>query len=159
MTNAGRAVRLVLASLLALGSAVSLAAAPESVTLQLKWQHPFQFAGYDAALEKGYYRDNDLDVRFVEADPESNVADEVMAGRADYSVSTSAPFLERSSGRPVVAPGRHRRGAAAVVSRRRRHSGHRRRGHHDRRFAGTTEPTHASRNERARNGGCGTHEE
>ncbi len=103
MTNAGRAVRLVLASLLALGSAVSLAAAPESVTLQLKWQHPFQFAGYDAALEKGYYRDNDLDVRFVEADPESNVADEVMAGRADYGVSTSAPFLERSSGRPVVA--------------------------------------------------------
>ena len=103
MTNAGRALRLVLASLLALGSAVSLAAAPESVTLQLKWQHPFQFAGYDAALEKGYYRDNDLDVRFVEADPESNVADEVMAGRADYGVSTSALFLERSSGRPVVA--------------------------------------------------------
>lgn len=87
----------VLASLLALGSAVSLAAAPESVTLQLKWQHPFQFAGYDAALEKGYYRDNDLDVRFVEADPESNVADEVMAGRADYGVSTSARSLSAAA--------------------------------------------------------------
>ena len=103
MTHAGRAVRLPFAFFLAFGSAVALAAAPESVTLQLKWRHQFQFAGYYAALEKGYYRDNDLDVRFVEADPETNVVDEVMAGRADYGVSTSALLLERSRGRPVVA--------------------------------------------------------
>ena len=29
----------------------------EKVSLQLKWLHQFQFAGYYVALEKGYYRD------------------------------------------------------------------------------------------------------
>jgi hypothetical protein len=28
----------------------------EKVTLQLKWLHCFQFAGYYAAQERGYYR-------------------------------------------------------------------------------------------------------
>jgi ABC-type nitrate/sulfonate/bicarbonate transport system substrate-binding protein len=28
--------------------------AQEKVTLQLKWQHSFQFAGYYAALQQGY---------------------------------------------------------------------------------------------------------
>ncbi|MBO4227178.1 adenylate/guanylate cyclase domain-containing protein [Bradyrhizobium neotropicale] len=34
----------------------------EQVPLQLKWKHQFQFAGYYAAVEKGFYRDNGLDV-------------------------------------------------------------------------------------------------
>ena len=34
----------------------------QAVTLQLKWQHQFQFAGYYAAREKGFYRDRGLDV-------------------------------------------------------------------------------------------------
>lgn len=29
----------------------------EAVTLQLKWTHAFQFAGYYAAQAQGYYRD------------------------------------------------------------------------------------------------------
>ncbi|MBE0648068.1 MAG: hypothetical protein IH596_09810, partial [Bacteroidales bacterium] len=28
-----------------------------TVKLQLKWKHQFQFAGYYAAIEQGYYRD------------------------------------------------------------------------------------------------------
>jgi ABC-type nitrate/sulfonate/bicarbonate transport system substrate-binding protein len=34
----------------------------EKVSLQLKWLHQFQFAGYYVALEKGFYRDAGLDV-------------------------------------------------------------------------------------------------
>jgi ABC-type nitrate/sulfonate/bicarbonate transport system substrate-binding protein len=34
----------------------------DRVTLQLKWLHQFQFAGYYAALEKGFYREAGLDV-------------------------------------------------------------------------------------------------
>lgn len=30
-------------------------AGAETVKLQLKWKHQFQFAGYYAAIEKGYY--------------------------------------------------------------------------------------------------------
>ena len=85
---------------LALPTSLSLAA--ERVTLQLKWQHQFQFAGYYAALEQGYYRDNGLDVALVEATPQTDVVDEVTAQRAQYGVGTSALLLERSHGKPVV---------------------------------------------------------
>jgi ABC-type nitrate/sulfonate/bicarbonate transport system substrate-binding protein len=29
----------------------------DKVSIQLKWDHMFQFAGYYAAVEQGYYRD------------------------------------------------------------------------------------------------------
>ena len=34
----------------------------EPVTLQLRWVHQFQFAGYYAAIEKGFYGDEGLQV-------------------------------------------------------------------------------------------------
>ena len=46
--------------------ALAPAWALETVTLQLKWSHAFQFAGYYAAVEKGYYREAGLDVRLRE---------------------------------------------------------------------------------------------
>jgi len=98
-----RPVRLVLALfLLALLTSLSRVALAESVTLQLKWQHQFQFAGYYAALEKGYYRDAGLDVKLAEATPETDIVEEVTTRRAQYGVGTSALLLERSHGKPVV---------------------------------------------------------
>jgi ABC-type nitrate/sulfonate/bicarbonate transport system substrate-binding protein len=85
--------------LLALGFPV-LAATP--VTLQLKWTHNFQFAGYYAALEKGYYRDAGLEVRIEEARPGLDVVGQVVSGRADFGVGNSALLLDRHAGRPVV---------------------------------------------------------
>mgnify|MGYP002636255363 CR=1 FL=1 len=38
----------------------------QKVTLQLKWKHQFQFAGYYAALEQGYYREVGLEVELIE---------------------------------------------------------------------------------------------
>lgn len=78
------------------------AQALESVTLQLKWRHQFQFAGYYAALEKGYYRDAGLDVTLVEAKPATNVVEEVVSSRAHYGVGTSELLLARREA-PVVA--------------------------------------------------------
>ncbi len=40
----------------------------QKVSLQLKWRHQFQFAGYYAAIARGYYRDVGLDVSLREAD-------------------------------------------------------------------------------------------
>ncbi len=48
---------------LLLASGGSAATELEKVTLQLKWRHQFQFAGYYAAHEQGYYREAGLDVR------------------------------------------------------------------------------------------------
>jgi NMT1/THI5 like len=41
---------------------LSAAENPETVTLQLKWFHQYQFAGYYAAKEKGFYTEEGLNV-------------------------------------------------------------------------------------------------
>ncbi|MGM0655103.1 MAG: ABC transporter substrate-binding protein [Thermodesulfobacteriota bacterium] len=40
--------------------------ASDKISLQLAWKHQFQFAGYYAALHKGYYHRAGLDVSIVE---------------------------------------------------------------------------------------------
>jgi ABC-type nitrate/sulfonate/bicarbonate transport system substrate-binding protein len=77
----------------------------EPVTLQLKWTHQFQSAGYCLALERGYYREAGLDVTIVEGGPEVNVADEVLSGRATFGVGTSELLLDYAAGKPVVVLG------------------------------------------------------
>ncbi len=75
----------------------------EHVTLQLKWTHAFQFAGYYAAKEQGYYREAGLDVDIKEALPGIDPLKEVLGGRAQFGVGTSSLLLERKAGKPVVA--------------------------------------------------------
>ncbi|MBF0357226.1 MAG: ABC transporter substrate-binding protein [Magnetococcales bacterium] len=79
------------------------ATALDSVTLQLKWTHAFQFAGYYTAKEKGYYRDAGLDVTLTEAGPGIDVVKQVLNGTAQFGVGTSSLLLERHTGKPVVA--------------------------------------------------------
>ncbi len=74
----------------------------EKVTLQLKWMHQFQFAGYYAAIEQGYYRDAGLDVILKEARPDMDFTEEVVSGRADYGIEMPGLLLERQKGKPVV---------------------------------------------------------
>lgn len=81
------------------------ARAEEAVVLQLKWRHAFQFAGYYAAVEQGFYKDAGLNVQLVEGGPETNFAEELTAGRCQYSVALSSMLLHRQAGKPVVALG------------------------------------------------------
>lgn len=76
--------------------------AQERVTLQLKWTHAFQFAGYYAALEKGYYREAGLTVQLLEATPGMDPLESVLSGRAQYGVGTSSLLLAHQAGKPVV---------------------------------------------------------
>lgn len=75
---------------------------PERVRLQLKWRHQFQFAGYYAAVERGYYREAGLDVELIEARPGVDAAQVVLAGGAEFGVGTSDLILLRGKGEPVV---------------------------------------------------------
>lgn len=96
---------LVLRSLVlgALAAALGATQAPlDRVTLQLKWHHQFQFAGYYAAQQQGYYREAGLDVNILEAEPGMDVIKEVVSGRAQFGVGTSALLLSRQQGQPVV---------------------------------------------------------
>src|SRR6266496_4269469 len=77
----------------------------EKATVQLKWLHHFQFAGYYAAVEKGFYREAGLDVTLVEGGPMVEVEKEVVNGKADFGVGTSALLLHRAHGYDLVVLG------------------------------------------------------
>lgn len=75
----------------------------EAVTLQLRWKHQFQFAGYYAAAAKGYYEKAGLEVSIKEGGPKIDTVSEVFNGNAQYGVSGSDILLSRlSQNRPVV---------------------------------------------------------
>ena len=75
---------------------------PRKVTLQLKWKHQFQFAGYYAAIEQGYYKDAGLTVELKEAQPGHDPVRAVLDGEAEFGVGTSELMLLRAKGEPVV---------------------------------------------------------
>ena len=75
----------------------------EVVDLQLRWKHQFQFAGYYAAIEKGFYRDAGLDVRLHEGAPGRMPVEEVLSGKALYGTANSELLLARLTGSPLVA--------------------------------------------------------
>ncbi len=73
-----------------------------SVVLQLRWFHQFQFAGYYAAVEKGFYREAGLEVTLREGGYDTDTTEEVLNCRADYGVTNSEIILHRLSGKPLV---------------------------------------------------------
>ena len=74
----------------------------EKITLQLQWKHQFEFAGFYAAKEKGFYKDVGLDVTFVEFDKNKNIIDELLNGNAEYGLTYSSVIVEYLKGKPLV---------------------------------------------------------
>ncbi|MCB1957546.1 MAG: diguanylate cyclase [Rhodocyclaceae bacterium] len=101
--------RCALRWLLALGigwfaSIAIVAASPtDKVRIQLRWLHQFQFAGYYAALEKGFYQQEGLEVELVEGSPDRQPVREVLAGHAQYAEGNSEVLLARLQGERLVA--------------------------------------------------------
>ncbi|WP_438970630.1 EAL domain-containing protein [Methylophaga sp.] len=75
----------------------------EPVTLQLKWLYQFQFAGYIAAKEKGFYRDVGLDVTIKQRTPDINVIDEVVESHAHYGIGGMGIYAHYANGTPIKA--------------------------------------------------------
>jgi ABC-type nitrate/sulfonate/bicarbonate transport system substrate-binding protein len=65
----------------------------DQVSLQLKWRHQFQFAGYYAAAEKGFYREHGIEVAIREGGPGIDVGSTVALGAADFGVCTNSLLL------------------------------------------------------------------
>ncbi|MDY0122506.1 MAG: diguanylate cyclase [Sulfurimonas sp.] len=78
----------------------------EKVTLQLKWFHQFQFAGYYVAKEMGYYKDVGLDVEIKERDIRYDNIEQVLSGEAQFGVADAVLFLYLAKGSPIkiIAP-------------------------------------------------------
>ena len=83
----------------------SPAQALETVVLQLRWIHQFQFAGYYAALHQGYYLDAGLNVVIGEGGPGADPVGDVLAGRADFGIGTSSLVIDYLKGKPLMMLG------------------------------------------------------
>jgi class 3 adenylate cyclase/ABC-type nitrate/sulfonate/bicarbonate transport system substrate-binding protein len=99
--------KLALLRRLIVGASLALAAshpavALEAVSLQLKWKHQFQFAGYYQALAQGFYRDAGLDVTIREGGPGIDVSEAVADGKADFGVCTASVLRDWAAGRRLV---------------------------------------------------------
>src|SRR6516164_995849 len=69
--------------------------AQDKVTLQLKWLHEFQFAGYYAALQQGYYRAAGFDVDIRPGGPDIDATKAVRDGKAEFGVCTTSVLLAK----------------------------------------------------------------
>jgi len=61
--------------------------APTPVTLQLQWSVQSQFAGYLAAVDQGFYRDQGLDVQIKEGGVDIVPQTVLAQGQADYAIA------------------------------------------------------------------------
>lgn len=76
------------------------------VTVQLKWDHQFQFAGFYAAISQGYYKEAGYDVNLVpRINPDGSFKDtfaELKSGRAQFAVAGPDVLKLLDSGESVV---------------------------------------------------------
>lgn len=93
----------VLVILLWAGSAAAQTGGQDAVRLQLSNTSRFQFAGYYAALDQGYYLEEGLKVSIIERASDESPADEVLSGRAEFGVLASELVRLRLEGKPLVA--------------------------------------------------------
>ena len=76
--------------------------ADENVSLQLKWKHSFQFAGFYMAKEKGFYKEVGLDVTLRELESKVDLVQSVVNREANYGVGDSALIYYKLQKQPIV---------------------------------------------------------
>ena len=80
---------------------------PDNVSVQLKWIHQAQFAGFYVADRKRFYADQNIDVTFNAGGPglpPATIIADLVDGRADLAIISGDQFLAaRSRGEPIVA--------------------------------------------------------
>ena len=97
---------------------ISQGQALENITVQLKWSHQAQFAGFYVAKEKGFYKDENLLVSFLEGGRDIHPAKSMLDNKAQFSVmSPEEIFISRSRAIPVKAIAAiYRRSAVVFLS-------------------------------------------
>lgn len=108
-------IRRVLTSLVFVLSVFISACSPESiatptqspvdkVSLQLQWVTQAQFAGYYVALDKGYYKEEGIDLTIIPGAPDVSSIDMVVSGHRDFGTALLADLtLAVQSKKPVIS--------------------------------------------------------
>ncbi|HUH33545.1 MAG TPA: ABC transporter substrate-binding protein, partial [Daejeonella sp.] len=73
-----------------------------TVRLQLKWNHQFQFAGYYAAHERGYYKDEGIDIRIIEGGKDISPIHVVSEGRAEFGIHDPEVLFKNPKKNPLT---------------------------------------------------------
>ena len=73
------------------------------VSIQLKWKHQFQFAGFYIAKELGFYKDVGLEVELKEFDKNINITNEIGELKSDFGINDSSLIYHKLNGANVVA--------------------------------------------------------
>jgi NitT/TauT family transport system substrate-binding protein len=85
------------------GSGGGDSAAKDKVTLQSKWVVQAQFAGYYAALDQGFYDDENLDVTIKPGGPDIVPEQVVLGGQAEFGINWLDSLLQtRDKGQDIV---------------------------------------------------------
>ena len=87
----------------------------ETVRLQLKWRHQFQFAGYYAAIEQGYFQEAGLKVELIQGDPKLDLSQILLTNQAEYAVMPPSVLIERQQGKPFVVLGAIFQHSATII--------------------------------------------
>jgi len=87
----------------------------QKVSLQLHWKYQFEFAGFIAAKEKGFYKDVGLDVELREYNYGIDIEKEVLSGRATYGIYNSSTLIDYLRGEDIVLLASYFKRAALVL--------------------------------------------
>ena len=74
----------------------------EKVSVALDWKYQFEYAGYIAAKEKGFYRDAGLDVELREYQEGSDVVSDVLNRKSNYGIYNSSIVVDNGKIKPIV---------------------------------------------------------
>ena len=88
------------------GTTIPARSSLQSVSLQLQWVTQTQFAGYYVALDKGWYREEGIDLTINPGGPDLPPVDLIVAGKSDFGTSFLADLcVAVQKGKPVISIG------------------------------------------------------
>ena len=73
----------------------------DTISIYLGWKYQYQFAGYITALEKGFYRDEGLNVKLIEYIHEKGIQD-VISGEFKYGIETGGQLIGKDYGQKLT---------------------------------------------------------
>ena len=88
--------------ILSLVSSLNATEKIEDVSLQFQWKHQFEYAGFYAAQEKGFYKDAGLNVTFKEYKNGMSIINDVVNKRSTYGITYSDLIVDYLHGKPIV---------------------------------------------------------
>ncbi len=74
----------------------------KKTSIQLNWNYQFEFAGYIAAIEKGFYKEIGYDVELRQLNENINVVDEVKNQRATFGIYDSSILDNYDNSKPII---------------------------------------------------------